>query len=238
LIPTFNNLLDPILQRGPAIEVLDAATFRSDEIGGSVVFAAGTPFTDADLVTLNEQSDPTAWLEDRGGVPVGTVFVQMVLAGNRKDAVRIIDLAPVAACSAPLAGALFKDPPAGSDASVRIDFDLDSGSAGTYRDADGRPAAFFPAQTISLAQGEQQVLIATATTARQSCEVRFRLTVLADGEREEIAVPAADQPGYRVSAKLPDTAYDAVYLGGVICSGGFVKASQEYLAGDDAEPCR
>lgn len=238
LVPTFNRLLDPIVQHGPAVEVLDASAFHSDEVGDSVVFPASTSFGKDDLATLNDQSDPTAWLEARGGVPVGTVLAQFVLAGNRKDPVRIIDMVPAATCTTPLAGALFKDPPAGSDDSVRIDFDLDGGGAGTYRGSDGRPTAFFPARTISLAQGEQQVLIATASTARQSCEVRFRLTVLADGEREEIEIPAHDQPGYRVSAKLPEKAYDAVYLGGVVCPDGFVKASKEYVAGHDPQPCR
>lgn len=239
IVPTFNNLLDPILQRGPAVQVLDASTFRS-ELGESVVFPRSTVFTDGDLAELNAQADPTAWLESRGGVAPDTVFVQLVLAGNRKEAVRIIDLRPVVTCAAPLDGVLFEDPPAGSDESIRIDFDLDQqGARGTAHEADGTTGSpFFPAHTVSLTSGEQQVLIATASTKKQSCTVRFALTVLDGDERSEIEVPAADQPGFRVTARLPDPAYEAVYLGGVICTGGFVRASRDYLAGTDPDPCR
>ncbi|HEY5978703.1 MAG TPA: hypothetical protein VIT41_03625 [Microlunatus sp.] len=239
IAPTFDTLLDPILQRGPAVELLDATSFRS-ELGESVVFPRSTVFTDADLAELNAQPDPTAWLENRGGVAPGTVFVQLVLAGNRKEPVRIVDLQPVATCAAPLDGVLFEDPPAGSDESIRIDFDLDRpGTKGTAHETDGTTGApFFPAHTISLASGEQQVLIVTASTTTQSCTVRFALTVLDGGERRQIEVPSADQPGFRVTARMPDPAYQAVYLGGVICLDGFVRASQEYLAGHDPDPCR
>ena len=238
LVPAFNRILGPVLERGPAVQVLDATTFRS-EAGESVVLPRGTTFTAADLTELNAQSDTAAWLEARGGSAPGTVFVQLVLAGNRKEPVRIVDLTPVATCSKPLDGLLFEDPPAGSDESVRIDFDLDArGSAGLTHNADGSVGgAFFPGHTISLAQGEQQVLIATATTKKQSCEVRFAMTVLDGGERTTIEVPAADQPGFRVTAPLPESAYQGVYLGGVICLDGFVKASKEYLAGHDSDPC-
>lgn len=238
LVPTFSGLLDPVLQRGPAIEVLDAATFRS-EAGESVVFPRGTTFTAADLAALNAQTDTAAWLEARGGSPPGTVFVRLVLAGNRTDPVRIIDVAPVARCTAPLDGVLFEDPPAGNDESIRIDFDLDTpGTPGRTHNGDGSVGgAFFPAHTISLGPGEQQVLIATATTRKQSCEIRFALTVLDGKDRTTVTVPEADQPGFRVTAALPESAYDAVYLGGVICLDGFVRASPEYLAGDDPDPC-
>lgn len=238
LVPTFNSILDPITQRGPAVEVLDASTFRS-ETGESVVFARGTAFSDADLAELNAQTDTAAWLEARGGVAPGTVFTQLVLAGNRQDPVRIIDMVPQATCTEPLDGVLFEDPPAGSDESIRIDFDLDApGAPGTTHAADGTTGgAFFPARTISLGQGEQQVLIATASTKRQSCEVRFALTVLDGSDRSTVLVPTEDQPAFRVTAALPEPAYEAVYLGGVICTGGFVKASQEYLAGSDPDPC-
>ncbi len=49
---------------------------------------------------------------------------------------------------------------------------------------------------------------------------------------------ATDRPGFMVTAALPEKAYQAVYLGGVICLDGFVKASQEHLAGNDPDPCR
>ena len=32
IVPTFNSLLDPILQRGPAVRVVDASTFRSEPV--------------------------------------------------------------------------------------------------------------------------------------------------------------------------------------------------------------
>ena len=94
-----------------------------------MVFPRSAAFTDADLAELNAQADPTAWLENHGGVAPDTVFVQLVLAGNRKEAVRIIDLRPLATCAPPLDGVLFEDPPAGSDESIRIDFDLDQKGA-------------------------------------------------------------------------------------------------------------
>lgn len=237
VLPFFESILDPLTESGDAVRVLDAATYRSDQQGFSVVFPAGTSFSAADLAELNEQADPTTWLEARGGSAPSRVLVQLVLAGNRKEPVRIIDMEPVATCTAPLSGPYFEDPPAGGEDSIRIDFDLDRPrTPGMHDDGSGESGPFFPAHTISLAQDEQQVLIATASTERQSCDVRFRLTVLDGDERAEVQIPAAGEEPYRVSAQLPLSEYETVYVGGVICPE-FVQASREYVEGIGPAPC-
>lgn len=238
LVPAFSSFIGSFTEQGPPIDILDATPFRSDEAGGSMVFASGATFTGDDLAELNAADDPFAWFVERGGVPLETAFVRLVLEGNRSNAVRIVDADVDPDCSAPLDGTIFLDPPAGADQSIRLDFDLDApDSAPTYRAEDGSTAQFFPAQTISLANGEQVTLVVTASTQEQYCTFGVVLSVLEGDRTTEVRIPEAGARPFAVTARLDDVAYDEVYLGGVICSNGFVRAGDAYFSGDTDRMC-
>ena len=65
------------------------------------------------------------WLTANGGSAINRVYITVAVAGNREDGVRIVDVRPIAKCSAPLTGVLFYAPPQGRDNSIRLQFDLD-----------------------------------------------------------------------------------------------------------------
>lgn len=238
LVPAFSSFIGSFTEQGPPIDVIDATPFKSDEAGGSMVFASGAVFTGDDLAELNTADDRFAWFIERGGVPLETAFVRLVLEGNRADAVRIVDADVESNCSAPLDGTIFLDPPAGGDQSIRLDFDLDAqDSAPTYRAEDGSTAQYFPAQTISLANEEQVTLVVTASTREQHCTFAVVLSVLEGDRTTEVRIPEAGARPFAVTARLDETEYDEVYLGGVICSNGFVRAGDAYFSGDTDRMC-
>jgi hypothetical protein len=231
LVPWFTSLIDRATERGSPVEVVDAQPYQSDEAGASVAFPADVELGDDALAEVNAMEDRFTHLLARGGSPVGAAFTRILLEGARSDTVRIVDAGIERDCGEPLDGSLFLDPPAGADDSIRLDFDLDEADPeATRRGDDGQPAQFFPAQTISLAEGEQVPLVVTASTQEQSCAFRVRFTVLSGGDETTVVVPDAAEPPFRVTASLPETEYDAVFLGGVACGAGeFVRASEEYF---------
>lgn len=246
LISFFTDLFDGIVpdppQAGDPVTVSGVETYRSDMVGGSVAFAADdTPFDEGTLADLNDSQEPTAWLEERGGSAVGSVFIQMVLTGNRTETVRILDIGVIHTCGEPLDGMLFLSPPAGGEDSIKIYFDLDSAQPRAMVtenpwDPEIPPVPYFPDRTISLADGEQQVVLVQADTRRQSCSFTLDLQVLDSGETKKQLVHAPGNSEFKVTANIPETEYEEVYLGGVICPS-WVKANEAYFAEDYLRAC-
>lgn len=242
----FQGWSDRASTSGPAVMVSQVATYRSDAVGASVAFPRDTVFGDSALTDLNavrqtnsgSAGSDTSWLEERGGVAVGSVFIQMVVTGNRSTPVRVMNVEVVPECGPPLDGLLFLDPPAGADLSVRLWFDLDEQHP-TAMDAsadDADPLPYFPDRTISLSRGEEQVLLVEARTTQKYCSFSLRLTVLDEGatQQQEVALP--DGSRFQVTARLPENNYDRVFLGGAICSA-WVEANEAYFAGDHEHSC-
>lgn len=237
LTGVFDRLIDRVTETGAAVSVNSVNTFRSDATGSSVVFPAGTDFTTADLAELNAEQDSVAWLEGRGGVAVGTVYIQIALSGNRSAPVRITDISVSPTCGKPLDGLLFESPPAGADDSISVFFDLDDvDPTATLLGSDGKAEAYFPARTISLAEGEQQLVLVTATTQKQFCEFTVDLTVLEGDSTVVQRISMPDDTPFMVSASVPEREYESVYLGGVICPT-WVKAGAAYFDGDYEKAC-
>lgn len=231
--------LSPIVSdHGPAITIVKSSTYRSDKYGNSVVFPSSATFSKAQIAELNRQDDPVAWLEGRGGAPPNVVQIQLVIVGNRTQPVRVMDVQTKSECTDPLDGFLFANPPAGADESEEINFDLDKADPeATFIDRQGKAQSYFPAKTISLSKGEQEVLLVHAETDKHFCRFRLQLTVLDGSDTSTIEVPKRDRGAFKVSAELPGKRYKTVYLGGVAsadCGGDYMKAvdkSGEYASG-------
>ncbi|WP_139177278.1 hypothetical protein [Geodermatophilus siccatus] len=234
-------------ETGPPVSVDQVMEFRSDMYGDSVAFARGASFTDADLAELNQIDqdfggmDSVEWLESRGGVAPDIVLIQLALSGNRTGSVRITNLEVHPDCSAPLDGLWFEDPPAGADDSIRMHFDLDDSNpvakvASMDGSPTGEPEDYFPARTISLKQGEQQVIIVSASTEEKYCSFFLDMTVLEGDETSthRITMPAGSP--FEVTASLPLDQYEEVYLGGVVCYP-WVKAGNAFFNGDWEHQC-
>ena len=179
----FGGWLGRATETGQAVSLDSVSTYRSDATGASAVFPAGAQFTSADLDELNQVDDAVAWLERRGGVPVQSVYIQLALSGNRSSPVRITDISVSPTCGEPLDGLLFNDPPAGADDSISVSFDLDDPDpVAMLLSEDGAVVPYFPARTVSLTKGEQQVVLVTASTNEHHCTFTLDLTVLESDE--------------------------------------------------------
>lgn len=233
MVPWIGAIVDPVFERGPAISVVSVATVRSDTFGRSVIFSRQKMFSEAEIAQLNNASDPVAWLEGRGGVTPDPLIIRLVLVGKRTEPVRILDMKTISTCSDPLDGTLFENPPAGSDESVAINFDLDrTDPEATYTDDKGRERSYFPSRTISLAQNEQQVLQIVVSTSKHFCKFRLRLSFLEGSDTNTMEIPRHANKAFKVTAYVPKSKFETIYLGGVLCPSGYSKADGSYLTGE------
>lgn len=230
-----------VRQTGLPVRVSFAKEYRSKRDGESVVFPRGTAFTTGDLGKLRAQAQggkATEWLEGRGGVAPDSVYLELSVSGNRDAGVRIVDVRIKPDCTRPLDGLLFLSPPAGSDDSVRLHFDLDDSTpVATVEGRESVPAkAWFPARTISLKKNEEQVILVSASTKKRSCSFFLNLVVREGGKESVQMVGRSDGSPFMVTARVPDRKYGAVYLGGVVCPG-WKKANAAYFRGDYLHMC-
>jgi hypothetical protein len=119
------------------------------------------------------------------GVDVGNVFIRIVLQGNRNETIRILNIYPVdLRRSAPLDGVLFDINGQGEDTNIQMGFNLDQPvpQALNINNPDiltSQP--FFEEHTISLADGEQSVLVVQASTTCYSSSFDLAINYMVDG---------------------------------------------------------
>lgn len=207
------------------------------DVGDTHVTAQPLYLTAGQLGQLNatEYNDSAhqAWFTAHGGVDLGTTEAQITVEGRRDHPVRILDLQPVATCSAPLTGTLFLSPPAGAERTTQLYLDLDSpnrtlryttwnqqGLAATGKD-------YFGDYTVSLAPGEQWTFELVASSTKHYCTFTLDMTV-ADGGQTIVEHISNDGQPFAVSALAPRrtaatsgtagvySAYNVLYLGGVL----------------------
>ena len=171
-----------------------------------------------------------AWFAAHGAVDLGSTEVQIIVEGNRDHRVRIVDLQPVATCSAPLTGTLFLSPPAGIEGGTRLYADLDSTrrtlpyTTFEQQGVETSGQDFFGTYTVSLSHGEQQVFDLVASSETHYCAFTLDMTVV-DGASTVVEHLSDDGRPFAVSAPAPhQTApdyalYGAVYIGGVMTPG-------------------
>ena len=148
IVPRLTEVIDVLPERGDPIRVNDVHTYWSSETAYSVAFPDDIPVTDTMLSTVNSLDGIEAhadWLTANGGSAINRVYITVAVAGNREDGVRIVDVRPIAKCSAPLTGVLFYAPPQGRDNSIRLQFDLDQADRKpTYTNESEEVVPFFP----------------------------------------------------------------------------------------------
>jgi hypothetical protein len=218
---------------GPPVNVVSISVERSDNQGGTYVFANKVQLSSEELKALNEtRTDPArydSWFRSRGGVDPGLSIVKVVLEGNRDHPVRITSMRPIKHCQAPLLGTIFDSPPGGEDASVAIGFDLDStrSIAQVITDFGEWQGDYFAKYTVSLKPGEQQTFQIRSKTSRQYCEYTLELTIIDEGKTVTQPLNNDGKP-FRVTALVFDESsdrieygrYQAAYIGGVLTPNG------------------
>jgi len=130
-------------------------------------------------------SGSQAWLADHDMAFAGRVDIQLVVQGNRRHLVRIINIKPVEHCSAPLDGTMFFAPGQGEDVSAQLYVDLDNPQVpAEYTKAWSvkRYPDYFGQYSISLGFGEQFTFQVAVSTSRQFCQFELDLTALDGGK--------------------------------------------------------
>jgi hypothetical protein len=194
--------------------------------GGSYYFARPLTFSRAQLKTISGLEDTdriggasrySAWMQNHGGVPDADLIIRLVVAGNRRQPVRILNIAPVGTCTAPLTGTEMNSPSAGDDTTDYIAFNLDDKQpvADAYKNG-GFEGSYFDRTTVSLRYTEQQVFLILAQTYKHYCQFRLQFSVLDGTKVITETIGNARQP-FRVSGPAP--VYKEVYNGGI--AGGF-----------------
>lgn len=207
---------------------VDSVTFSMD---GSDTFVIPGPvrFTSVDAVEVEKTRGTQGhfdWFLNKGAALDGrAATIRMVLRGTADDKAVITGMEVVRNCREPATGTLFYSPPAGSDPSIRLGFDLDSQSstAQILDDHDNFVGNYFNSYTISLRAGENQAVTIFPRTLRQYCEFTIQLKIATAGQSTTKAIDNNGQP-FRITALTnydeDFSAYDAVYTGGVANSTG------------------
>ncbi|MFH5878881.1 hypothetical protein [Arthrobacter sp. NA-172] len=238
LVPIFGNVLGNLTQTGDPVRV-DFVQI-SDVGGRSYAFPGTVQFTGQQVDQLNSQSPEAqhGWLESKGGVSPGIMYIQLTLSGNRSEGVRILNLKPVSECSQPpYSGTVFESPPAFLEVSLLVSLHLDDPdpSAMYFPSGASGERPYFLDNSIFLQKDQQQVMVVQIETKKSLCSVGLELSVLDSGKT---VVQKVDNHGapFRVTAELGRTAWQHVYLGGSICPS-YVPASASWLRGEKGNPC-
>ncbi|WP_448002734.1 hypothetical protein [Agromyces bauzanensis] len=199
-----------------------------------VALPAGTLLSDAEMDQLASVSAPDQvdWLvENAGGAVRYSREVTLILRGNRADPVRITDLDVVGECGDPPSGALVETHggKGGEEASLPLSatFNSDSGET-VVSGASGE--AYFPAQTITLAEDEELVLDTEVSLVGNGefgrteamCVLDLVLTVLDDDREISVPVPT-DGHGIALFEYVDEAAFESVFVAGAACPGEFAR---------------
>lgn len=199
-----------------------------------VALPAGTLLSDAEMDQLASLSAPDQvdWLvENAGGAVQYSRELTLILRGNRADPVRITDLDVVGECGDPPSGAFVEIHPGkgGEEASLPLSatFNSDSGET-VVSGASGE--AYFPAQTITLAEDEELVLDTEVNLvgngaygkAEAMCVLDLVLMVLDDDREISVPVPT-DGQGIALFDYVDETAFESVFVAGTACPGEFAR---------------
>ncbi|WP_157433226.1 hypothetical protein [Actinomadura rifamycini] len=219
------KVLDAHEPGGPPVKV-DSVALQSnvDLKGDSFAFPQPVTATPDQLRDISP-FDLGSWARPRGGVDVGMVMAQIVLTGNRKTPIRILDMRAASKCSAPLTGTLFYSPTAGVDDTIRVAFNLDQPNpqarvwSGWEK---GFGDLYFDSKTVSLKHKEQQTFQVLGITEQKSCEFRIQLSVLTGGKTVTKLVGNGSKP-FKVTALMEQAKaatgdfsdYHQLYVGGV-----------------------
>jgi hypothetical protein len=170
----------------------------------------------------------SAWFSAHDYSYVGQVDIQLVVQGNRHHLVRIINISPVEKCSAPLGGTMFFGPNQGSDASARLDLDLDDPqrpAAYVHPDSQTKYPDYFGQYSVSLRFGDQFTFQVDAATLHRYCAFTLDLTIIDNGKTVTETANNHGEP-FRLTALPPETRerrqgfsiYQVLYLSGEIAN--------------------
>lgn len=192
-------------------------------LDGTLALPSAVSLNAGQLSSLNSKNqvmDPSyaAWFASRDFAYTGQVVIEVQAQGTQDHTVRLINVAPVERCTAPMNGTLFLNPGQGEDLSAQLYLDLnDPTKPAAYMQAGAtvRQPDYFGRYSISLAQGEQETFQVTAAVTGRSCQFTLAVTVL-DGDQAVTETISDHGRPFRVTSLEGYASYQDLYLGGVI----------------------
>jgi len=191
------------------------------DMSSSYVFKSKLQPSPADLAALNQASGGgpayEKWFDSRGGAFPQGATIQFTLTGNAQSTALINDMTISKTCSAPYTGTYFDNPPEGQPDAVGIKFDLDQPNpiAMVFEPHDMTlTEPYFSQHAISLKPGELQSVYIVATTTKSYCSFTIQFTATTSAGTTTETISDNGKP-FQVSAQLPNSSYQAMYVGGV-----------------------
>ncbi|MGA2828724.1 MAG: hypothetical protein ABSF03_21690 [Streptosporangiaceae bacterium] len=185
------------------------------DIGGlETAFPGKLNLNKADLQSLNKQG--TGWLTGRGGYDIDTTHFKLTLTGCRF--VRILNMrAVILSRSPPLSGTIFVPASQGGSPSVKLGFNLDSGSpVAAMDDGTGHFFDYFEKYTFTLSPREQDTFELVASTFRSAITWKLDIEYLINNQIANETIDNNGQP-FKVSFDIdynnpdPFRDYSAIY---------------------------
>jgi len=168
-----------------------------------------------------------------GAINQRRTVLRLVFTGESPQGVRILNITPIILKRAdPWHGDLFAFGAQGEPPTVRVGLDLDSAFPTVMDSATGQP--YFEEKTITLKQGEQEVVIMQVTATRGFVAYALRVDYLVGTQQREIIIEDHGQP-FELSAvncvRKDVESYDRVYTGPV------AKVSEARLPSQQQSTC-
>jgi hypothetical protein len=141
-------------------------------------------------------------IQETHGIDAANIFLRIILQGNRNEAVRIVNIQPAQLHRVPpLNGVLFDIGAQGENSNIQMGFDLDQPTpqALAFHDTTLTNEPYFATHSISLAKGEQAVLIVQAKTSCYSADFKLRVNYLINGQAKSVIIGDHARP-FRVTA--------------------------------------
>lgn len=223
--------------KGPPVAIAAVNLERDEGVQGlSFVFpkrlsinSSELNYINSSLGSLGNSPHYYSWARANGGVDPNVTLIQLILRGNRKFPVRILNMHAVGHCTSPLSGTYFEWGTAGADFSTRIGFNLDKAdpAAQQWEMYNTFGGSYFESYTVSLKEGEEHVFQIAGMAKYHYCAFKIQLTVLTNNGITTETVDNKGRP-FEVSGTLPWRDYRELYGGGVASGVCFGKEFNEF----------
>jgi hypothetical protein len=128
-----------------------------------------------------------------GAVNQARAVLRLIFTGESRQGIRILNITPIILMrTAPWHGDLFEFPLQGVAPSLKIDLDLDSTFPAVKDSATGQP--YFEENTITLRQGEQQVVIIQVNASHSFIAYKLKVEYLAGTQQRYVVISDHKQP--------------------------------------------
>lgn len=188
-------------------DVLDLTAAQLAKVNGA--FNGGSPY----------------WPDTLPGSPAALAsagYTDVTLVGNAPSTVTITGLDVVKDCQAPFTGTLFYAEAQGSGDTIKLGFNLDNPVPYAQNAGDDiatYTGRFFQDHVIRLNPGETQTMAIGVFAQHHSCSFTFKMTVTGPSGTVVETIDYHGKP-FEISALQKTSAYQSLYVGGVVSPGG------------------